>query len=326
MKDKKMKKTGLVSGLILSILLIVSCNQEQPADTTSTDTMASVEELSKGFQLLETNCFSCHSPNASIETRIAPPMEGIKRHYIVENSTNKEQFTKDLIAFLNNPVEENSKMPGAISKYGVMPKMNFNEQQITDIAHYIYDTELEKPDWFENHYQDEKGKYKNVVTPKTPLEKGLNYAMQTKGVLGKNLMTAIKTQGTEHALSFCSEKAYPLTDSMSVALGTQIKRVSDLNRNPDNKANQQEMLYIIEAKNKLLRGEKLTPQMQEIGNQMVGYYPITTNQMCLQCHGSLETDIKPNTLTKIDALYPDDKAVGYGENELRGIWVVEMEK
>jgi len=207
-----------------------------------------------------------------------------------------------------------------------MPKMNFNERQITNIAHYIYDTELEKPDWFENHYQNEKGKYKNAVAPKTPLEEGLNYAMQTKGVLGKNLMTAIKSQGTEHALSFCSEKAYPLTDSMGVALGTQIKRVSDLNRNPDNRANQQEMLYITEAKNKLLRGEKLTPQMQEIGGQMVGYYPITTNQMCLQCHGSPESDIKPNTLTKIESLYPDDKAVGYGENELRGIWVVEMEK
>ena len=51
-----------------------------------------------------------------------------------------------------------------------------------------------------------------------------------------------------------------------------------------------------------------------------------TNIMCLQCHGKPDKDILPNTLTKIGSLYPEDKAIGYGVDELRGIWVVEMDK
>lgn len=44
--------------------------------------------------------------------------------------------------------------------------------------------------------------------------------------------------------------------------------------------------------------------------------------MCLQCHGS-EKDIKPETLAKIKSLYPNDKAIGYQENEMRGLMVIK---
>ena len=54
----------------------------------------------------------------------------------------------------------------------------------------------------------------------------------------------------------------------------------------------------------------------------VFYAPITTNSMCLQCHGS-EKDIKPATLAKIKSLYPNDKAIGYQENEMRGLMVIK---
>jgi len=47
--------------------------------------------------------------------------------------------------------------------------------------------------------------------------------------------------------------------------------------------------------------------------------------MCMQCHGSENEQIDNNTLAKINELYPDDKATGYGVGELRGIWVVEMD-
>jgi Protein of unknown function (DUF3365) len=59
---------------------------------------------------------------------------------------------------------------------------------------------------------------------------------------------------------------------------------------------------------------------------MTGYYPILTNAMCLQCHGKPNVDISITTLDKIHALYPDDRATGYVVNELRGLWVVEMDK
>ncbi len=51
-----------------------------------------------------------------------------------------------------------------------------------------------------------------------------------------------------------------------------------------------------------------------------------TNQMCMQCHGETNTEVLTNTLSKINTLYPDDKAMGYKVGELRGIWVVELNK
>ena len=59
---------------------------------------------------------------------------------------------------------------------------------------------------------------------------------------------------------------------------------------------------------------------------VTGYYPITTNGMCLQCHGEKGTDVAPTTLTVLEALYPEDQATGYAADELRGVWVVEMPK
>jgi mono/diheme cytochrome c family protein len=311
--------------IVVTIFLIGCSNSEKQTTTIANDPAEmSPLELAEGFQLTENNCFSCHSPNASIENRVAPPMEAIKKHYI-DSQTNQAEFTADLIAFLNNPSEDLSKMPGAIRRFGVMPKMNFSDEQIAKIAAYIYNSELEKPDWFEDHYQAERKKY-GASVQSTPIETGQTIAMKTKGVLGSNLLQAINTKGTEGAVSFCSTKAIPLTDSMSVALNAQVRRVSDKNRNPDNKANEAELAYIMSAKSAIAQGEKPQAQLITEGNKMLGYYPIITGQMCLQCHGEPETEILPNTLAKIQTLYPEDMAVGYNIDELRGIWVVEMDK
>ena len=66
--------------------------------------------------------------------------------------------------------------------------------------------------------------------------------------------------------------------------------------------------------------------MQEVNGKMVGYYPIMTNKLCLQCHGTIDMDITPSVLSLINEKYPEDKAVGYAENELSDIWVIEMDK
>lgn len=153
-----------------------------------------------------------------------------------------------------------------------------------------------------------------------------NYAMQTKGVLGKNLMNAINKQGTEKAIEFCSTKAIVITDSMGTALNATLKRVSDKPRNPINMANEDETAFIKELKQKISKGEKMTPKFTESDGEITGYFPIETNAMCLQCHGSKDSDIKPNVLKKIVQLYPNDQATGYKENEIRGIFVVTQNK
>lgn len=281
------------------------------------------ELMVEGHELLKNTCFACHSPQGSHENRAAPPMIAVKRHYIDEN-VSEAQFTKELIAYVNNPTEAHSKMPGAVRRFGVMPKMDVKKEELTKIAHYIYHADLEKPDWFEKHYK-ENHQSKNSSNL-TPIEKGQRIAMQTKSVLGKNLLQAINAKGTAGALSFCNARAIPLTDSMSVALNAKVKRVSDKNRNPDNKANTREMEYIRNAKAAISKGDAVKPKITSNASSYTGYYPILTNKMCLQCHGKVGSDIATNVSEKIKALYPSDRATGYGVDQLRGIWVVELEK
>ena len=169
---------------------------------------------------------------------------------------------------------------------------------------------------------NKKSKEDTTLISEDVKQKLLNYALETKGVLGKNLMNAINKQGTEKAIEFCSTKAIVITDSMGTALNATLKRVSDKPRNPINMANDNETTFINELKEKVSKGEKMTPKFTESDGKITGYFPIETNAMCLQCHGSKDLDIKPNVLKKIELLYPKDQATGYKENQIRGIFVV----
>ncbi|MBK6731915.1 MAG: DUF3365 domain-containing protein [Bacteroidetes bacterium] len=158
------------------------------------------------------------------------------------------------------------------------------------------------------------------------LETGKQFAIQTKSGLANYLITAISEKGSEGAVEFCNTKAIPITDSMSLVLDAKIKRVSDKPRNPANAADESELAYINKWKAAKANGEKQPPIITEMNGKMVGYYPIITNQMCMQCHGQPKKEINIATLNKIKKLYPNDQAVGYAENDIRGIFVVEMNK
>ncbi|AUC82255.1 DUF3365 domain-containing protein [Lacinutrix sp. Bg11-31] len=157
-------------------------------------------------------------------------------------------------------------------------------------------------------------------------ERGLQYAFSTKSVLGKNLMSTIQKKGTLEALTFCNTQAYPLTDSMTVVHKATIKRVSDKTRNPNNQANKKELTYINSFKNDIKNNKEHKPIVDLLENKIQVYYPITTNTMCLQCHGKPNENIEKPILKKLAILYPKDKATGYNINEVRGLWSVTFDK
>lgn len=165
-----------------------------------------------------------------------------------------------------------------------------------------------------------------ALTEADYLAMGKNIATATQAVLAQNLVGAISKGGTDYALEFCNLKAILLTDSMSSTLNSSVKRVSDKPRNPRNLANDMELAHIQSLKDQMSKGETPAGKVHINDSKMIGLYPIVTNAMCLQCHGKKDMDIKRATLQKIHKLYPDDKATGYGVNELRGLWVVEMNK
>jgi cytochrome c553 len=321
---------NIISALsISSVLFLVSCSSNETANVpknmpTSVNTVHEAD-MAAGFQKLETVCFSCHSPNSNAKNKVAPTMAAIKLTYL-ENSNSKEEFVSKYIHFVSNPQREYALMNHAPDTFGIMPKFEFTEAELNHVASYIYESSLEEEGWYEREFKKEQTKYKADLTKLSYAELGKKFALSTKAVLGKNLKGAIKNNGTSNAVSFCNERAIVLTDSMSVQLHASIKRVSDQPRNPNNQANEAELAYIKSGKLILADGGKMKPLIQEIDGKMVGYYPITTNKMCMQCHGLPNEQIKSETFSKIQSLYPTDAAVGYDENQLRGIWVVRMNK
>ncbi|GAB5415007.1 MAG: DUF3365 domain-containing protein [Congregibacter sp.] len=160
----------------------------------------------------------------------------------------------------------------------------------------------------------------------TVLAEGKEIALRAKAELGKNLMQALQQGGTVSAIEFCNLRALSITQGVSSEQNAEIKRVSDKPRNAGNRANEREAAYIASAKASLAAGRPPAPAAHEVGDRWVAYYPIPTDGMCLQCHGSPETQVSQETLSALEARYPDDEALGYGVNELRGIWVITLAK
>jgi cytochrome c553 len=340
-----------ISLVLVVIVFIWSCkdNSKETNAYTNVTTIKKVENH-PGKKLMEANCYVCHNPTANMDDRIAPPMIAVKMHYLREGVTKKE-FIKSIQDFMKNPNTEDAKMYGAVKRFGVMPKANYPEATITQIADYIYDYDIEQPDWIEDHYNQNRGngngngqgpgngkgqgngqgKGKMMNNQQTTLDdsnlsfedRGMKYAMATKAELGKNLMGTIQKKGTAEAIAFCNEAAYPLTDSMSVVYNISIKRVSDKPRNPKNRANSKEKYYINKFKKVIADNQEPNPIVEETPSSVNFYYPIATNTMCLQCHGST---IDSEVSTTIKKLYPNDLAIGYSENEVRGIWSITFDK
>lgn len=321
-----MKKILLV---FIPLALVVACQQQNGSSTTD-----ALSEVHPGKKLMETNCYLCHSPSApELEGRIGPPMAAVKAYYLLGNPS-AAQFTAKLKDFLNAPSADKALMKEAVARHGLMPYQQYPEEVINQIADFMFHYQIEEPDWFKaswetihgpGYQQPGKALTENRSTAKSLEDIGLEYALNTKKVLGAKLMGAIQEKGPAYAMEFCHTQAIPLTDSMSRLYDARIKRVSDKNRNPDNKANREELKYIQQFKQEIADGKEPGPVVVSANGIAHFYYPIVTNSMCLNCHGK-DKDISPEVKSRISRLYPDDKAIGYAENEVRGIFSIELKK
>ena len=142
------------------LFVIVSCKENKTENYTEiSQVVVSEKYQNEGKKLAETYCYVCHSPSASHENRLAPPMIAVKKHYI-NATTTKEQFINEIQNWIVNPTDENSKMPGAVRRFGLMPKAPYSEDNISKIAEYLYENNIEQPEWFNEHFKEMKGKNK----------------------------------------------------------------------------------------------------------------------------------------------------------------------
>ena len=136
-------------------------------------------------------------------------------------------------------------------------------------------------------------------------------------------------QGLQHnnlikALKYCNKEVEQLV-SKDNEKGFAIKRVSLKPRNKNNYPNQYEK-EMLEKFNKLslIDNKDLALEHSDIikdenNNKFVYLKAIRIKEVCLNCHGS---NINDDLKKEIQKLYPDDKAINYKLNDIRGAFVM----
>ena len=136
-------------------------------------------------------------------------------------------------------------------------------------------------------------------------------------------------QGLQHnnlikALKYCNKEVEQLV-SKDNEKGFAIKRVSLRPRNKNNYPNLYEK-EILEKFNKLslIDNKDLALEHSDIikdenNNKFVYVKAIRIKEVCLNCHGS---NINDDLKKEIQKLYPDDKAINYKLNDIRGAFVM----
>jgi len=146
---------------ILAVFFILSsCNRTKEVSKPKKESIALIDSKiiqSESYLLLKNKCYACHSVKSkSHDEIIAPPMVAVKRRYQM-NYNNREDFINAIVNWAKDPKEENALMFGAVQQFKVMPKQQFYEEDLELIAAYMYDNEIERPEWFETHFQKEHG-------------------------------------------------------------------------------------------------------------------------------------------------------------------------
>lgn len=146
--------------------------------------------------------------------------------------------------------------------------------------------------------------------------------------LSTQLKSAMESGGPEAAMGVCASVAQPMTGSVSEQHEKiSVSRVSLKNRNPKNAPDPVDS-EILENWQAIADAGESLPESEirfdaETG-QAVFYKPIQIQAVCLNCHGDKEA-LKPGVTAVLNEKYPDDKATGYKEGDLRGAFRVVFE-
>jgi len=145
------------------------------------------------------------------------------------------------------------------------------------------------------------------------------------GALQMELKTAMKAGGPVAAIGVCNTKAMPITDKVAAEHGMNLSRVSAKSRNPANAANDWQSAVLEDFDKKRLAGNDITKlgwteTVSVDGGQEFRFMKaIPTGEVCLRCHG---VELAPEINQVLADLYPEDRATGYKEGDIRGAFVV----
>jgi len=160
------------------------------------------------------------------------------------------------------------------------------------------------------------------------LNEGNRVAGLAQKALGSQLKKAIGEGGVPYAIQFCNTAAYPILDSVSTKLNTEIKRAAIKARNQDDLPTPTEKEILEKYAQELQNGQELTPTLTSLNEEELLFAkPIMINNtICLNCHGMQGKEVTEETAQLITELYPQDKAMGHKFGDLRGIWSIKFAK
>ena len=182
--------------------------------------------------------------------------------------------------------------------------------------------------------QAQKKETKEVKKEKTEninkneyLEKGMKIAKMTGKALKARLKAAVNEGGIQNGINTCNKVAQNMMDSLSNVYGIKVKRTTMKLRNEKDKPDQYE-LEILDMYAKMIKdGEKLKPVFKEYANgEKRVYAPIMIDKVCLNCHGKIGENIKPENYEVIKKHYPHDEAINFKKGDLRGMWSITFKK
>lgn len=157
-----MNKLLLVGVLCTAFSLPVALSASEKADdkeeaTTATAEVAATNEaVRSGKEVYESLCMVCHVSKG--KPTIAPPIFAVKNH-VIEAHPEREDFVQRIVDWVKKPDADNALMRGAIKKFGLMPPMpQIDDEELLAVAEFLYDTDVELPDWYKKHYKEEHGK------------------------------------------------------------------------------------------------------------------------------------------------------------------------
>ena len=142
------------------------------------------------------------------------------------------------------------------------------------------------------------------------------------------LVAAMKSGGPVKAISVCRVKAPRIASEVSSGQWI-VARSSHKLRNPSNAADLFTKATIKEFVERQAAGEKADKLVKaaiiEEGGKKVFRLikAIPTAKVCLNCHGG--DDVKKPVVEKLAELYPADKARGFTEGEMRGVFTLKKE-
>ncbi len=145
--------------------------------------------------------------------------------------------------------------------------------------------------------------------------------------LQQELVSAMGKEGAVNAIEVCSKKAFMIADGIAKEAGAiRVSRISEKYRNPLSRPDDFDRNVIEEfMRRKGESGSYPLFLVKERENSHIYYRPVITGEICLKCHGEKEK-MAPEVRNRIDSIYPDDRATGYGKGDLMGLIRVEMRK